>query len=401
MKNGRFVINMFISTVICLCLLTASFAIGEECGIGTAASCITLSDTTEYAYTTEYRNDPDRYPESGNVVVQEGKNGSKTDSWLITYEDGIATGSRYLGGEYTSPVTEIISVPTKGHTVETREETTTDIVPFQTRTVDDPDRMKGDPDKVIQEGKNGSKTLVYTVTYTDGMETNRVLKSETVTVEPVEKIVSVATGEYETTYETVTVEVPFETVYEDAPGWKVGEESVGQEGQNGLKEITYSVQKDKNGKEVSRKVSSEKTIKETINKTILRGTFVPTVTYEVVYVPDLPECDASRRNTDLDADCADWAMKMAQEDEVQHSDFGWGESVGGWGSIDEVVYGRHYEVISTQNGQLYSGNVSLGSHGGQMLAEGSTWGAGCVARSETQPDGSIVTVYFACARSTI
>ena len=138
MKNGRFVINMFISTVICLCLLTASFAIGEECGIGTAASCITLSDTTEYAYTTEYRNDPDRYPESGNVVVQEGKNGSKTDSWLITYEDGIATGSRYLGGEYTSPVTEIISIPTKGHTVETREETTTDIVPFQTRAVDDP-----------------------------------------------------------------------------------------------------------------------------------------------------------------------------------------------------------------------------------------------------------------------
>ena len=103
----------------------------------------------------------------------------------------------------------------------------------------------------------------------------------------------------------------------------------------------------------------------------------------------------------MDAACASWAMNMAQNNEVMHSGQGHGESVGGWGSIEQVLYGRDYTVISTQNGETYSGNVSLGSHGGEMLSNGYTWGAGCVARKETQPDGSINTVYFACARSVL
>ncbi len=398
MKTRSYMMKMMIAAMICLCAFICSFAMGEECGIGTAASCTMLSEVTEYDYTTEYRNDPDRYPESGNVVIQEGKNGVKTNNYLVLYEDGIATGYRDLGEEYTAPVTEIISVPVKGHTVETREEETTEILYFKTKTVEDPDRMKGEPDKIIQEGKNGSKTIVYTVTYTDGVETARNQKSETVTEQPVEEIVSVAAGEFSIIYETVTVETPYTTVYVDSPNMSVGDEWVDNECQNGLKEVTYAIKLDKDGKEISRSVSNEKTIHKLINKTIYRGTFVPTVTYEVVYVPDLPECDASRRDTGLDADCAEWAMLMAQEDKVQHSHLGFAESVGGWGSIDQVVYGREYSVISTQNGQMYTGNVSLGSHGGAGLRNSTIWGAGCVARKETQPDGSIVTVYFACAR---
>lgn len=385
--------------VIFACLACVSFANGEACGIGTAASCITESVTTEYTYTTEYRNDPDRFPESGNIVIQEGKNGSRTSRHMVTYEDGIETGWQELGEEFTAPVNEIVSVPSKGHTVEIKEETSNETILFTTRTDYDPNRMKGEKDQVVQEGKNGTKTIVYAVTYTDGIETNRTVKRESVTVKPVEKIISVATGEYDVVYETVTVAIPFETIYEDASGWCVGEEAVGNEGQDGEKEVTYRIQKDKNGNVVSRTVSDEKITKKAVNKIIYRGTFVPVVTYEVVYVPDLPECDASRRTTDLNNDCTEWAMKMAQENKVQHSNLGFGESVGGWGSIDEVVYGRDYSVISTQNGQLYNGIVSLGSHGGQCLAEGKTWGAGCVARTETQPDGSTQTVYYACARS--
>lgn len=399
MKTRSYMMKMMIAAMICLCAFISSFAMGEECGICTAASCTMLSEVTEYDYTTEYRNDPDRCPGSGNIVIREGKNGVMTSNFLVMYEDGIMTSYRSLGEEYTAPVNEIISVPAKGHTVKTREEETTETLYFQTRTVEDPDRMKGEPDKIIQEGKNGSKTIVYTVTYTDGVETARTQKSETVTEQPVEEIVSVAAGDFSIAYETVTVETPYTTVYVDAPNLLVGDEVIGSEGQNGLKEVTYAIKTDKVGMEISRSVSDEKTIQKLVNKTIYRGTFVPTVTYEVVYVPDLPECDASRRNEDLDADCAEWAMKMAQDDKVQHSFYsGHAESVGGWGSIDQVVYGRFYQVISTQNGQLYSGNVSLGSHGGECLRNSAIWGAGCVARSETQPDGSIVTVYFACAR---
>lgn len=391
---------ILILTMIVSCLVSVPFAYGEEeCGIGTAVSCVTETVTTEYAYTTEYRNDPDRYPESGNIVIQEGKNGSLTHSQRVIYEDGAVIGCEVVGEKYVAPVNEIISVPSKEHNVVTKEEEKTEIIYFTTKTVDDPSRIKGEPDQVVQEGRNGSKTVVYTVTYTDGAETGRAVKSESISVKPVEKIISVASGDYDISYETETIVIPFETVYQDAPNWCVGEEEVTTEGQNGEKVITYAVRKDNNGNVVSRTVSSEKVTKNVVNKVISRGTFVPVVTYTVVQLPDLPECDPSRRNTDLDSACIEWAMAMAQDNRVYHSDLGYGESVGGWGSVESLVYGRDYTVISTQDGQVYNYTVSLGSHGGEGLATGSIWGAGAVMRTETQPDGSSVNVYFACARS--
>ena len=205
--------------------------------------------------------------------------------------------------------------------------------------------------------------------------------------------------DYIVTYETVSVDIPFETVYEDAPNWYADEEKVLTEGRKGLKEITYAVTKDLNGNEISRTVSSEKIIQSPVNQVVCKGTFVPVITYAYVSVPDLPECDPDRRDAELDSACAQWAMKMAKDNRVYHSDLGFGESVGGWGSIDSMVYGRDYTVISTHDGQTYHYTVSLGSHGGEALAIGSKWGAGCVKRDETQPDGSTVAVFYACARS--
>ncbi len=281
----------------------------------------------------------------------------------------------------------------------TREETVQETVRYTTETVSDSDRPEGDPDIVVQEGRNGIRTVVYTVCYRNGTEISRTEKSSEITTPAVNRIISVATGEFTVSYETVTVTVPYTTVYEDAPNWRVGEEAVATEGQDGLKEVVYQVRKDKNGNEISRTVYSETITKNAVNKVIYRGTFVPVVTYTYVTVPDLPECDPDRRTAALDEACAEWAMTMALNDKVEHSNHDWGESVGAWASMDGVVYGRNYTVISTQNGQTYSGNVSLGSHGGEMLATGTIWGAGCVIRSETQPDGSTVDVYYACARS--
>ncbi len=387
-------------TIVC-CLVWIPFAGGEECGIDTAASCKPENVITVIPYETEYRSDPDRFPESGNIVIQEGVDGKTVVSYRITYENGIETGRILRGEEVTEPVSEIISVPSREHVIEVREETKTEAIHFTTKTVDDPDRPKGDPDLIRQEGKDGVRTIVYTVTYTDGAETDRTVKRDTVTEEPVEQIVSVAAGEFTVSYVTETEEIPFETVYEDSPNWRVGEEQVAAEGKNGQKEVTYEVRTGYDGKEISRKVSSEKITKNAVNQVIYRGTFVPVVTYEVVPLPDLPECDPALRSSEEDEACIEWAMKMAKEDKVQHSGLGHGESVGGWGSVDEVLYGRDYSVISTQDGQLYNGIVSLGSHGGQMLSNGYIWGAGGVARTETQPDGSTVTVYFACARSEL
>lgn len=206
------------------------------------------------------------------------------------------------------------------------------------------------------------------------------------------------------TYETVTVDIPFETEYIDAPNWPVGEEAVVTEGRNGQKEITYAVTKDPNGNEISRAVSSERIIQTPVNKVVYKGTFVPVITYEYVQVPDLPECDPSLRDSGIDAECAEWAMVMAKSNTVKHAPMGCChcESVGAWGSIDEILYGREYTVVIPQPGQVVTfENVSLGSHGGSGLCDGYRWGAGCVIRHETQPDGSVVSVFFACARSEL
>ena len=213
------------------------------------------------------------------------------------------------------------------------------------------------------------------------------------------KPAATATEEFTYSYVTEKQDIPYQTVYIDAPNWPKGETAVTQEGQNGQKEITYQIKKDKNGKEVSRTVSSEKVIKQVKNKEIYRGTFVSEVTYSVVDLQGFSGLDSDKRTSDMDAACTDWAMEMAKNDKVEHSDHDWGESVGAWGSADQVINGRDYTVISTQDGQTHSGNVSLESHGGEMLQDGDKWGAGCVVRSETQPDGSVVETYYAVARS--
>lgn len=50
--------------------------------------------------------------------------------------------------------------------------------------------------KTIQAGKDGEKTLTYEVTYTGGKETSRKLKSEVVTTQPVNEILSLGTYVY-------------------------------------------------------------------------------------------------------------------------------------------------------------------------------------------------------------
>lgn len=61
-------------------------------------------------------------------------------------------------------------------------------IPFTTATKDDNTLATGQT-QVAQEGSDGVKTYTYQVTYTDGVETERVLVSETVTTPPVEKII--------------------------------------------------------------------------------------------------------------------------------------------------------------------------------------------------------------------
>lgn len=78
--------------------------------------------------------------------------------------------------------------------MEHRRETRTQEIPFRTVTVEDPALAKGTR-QVRTEGTPGLKTLTYDVTLTDGTATDRKLVSETVTRQPVDRVVAVGTKE--------------------------------------------------------------------------------------------------------------------------------------------------------------------------------------------------------------
>lgn len=78
--------------------------------------------------------------------------------------------------------------------VETRSLTEDFTVKYATKKVDDDSLEKGE-EEVETEGKNGSGTRTYNVTYRDGKETSRELVVETVAEQPVDEVIHVGTKE--------------------------------------------------------------------------------------------------------------------------------------------------------------------------------------------------------------
>ena len=76
--------------------------------------------------------------------------------------------------------------------VYTKEVTISQSVPFTEQTVESGSLNKGET-KVTQEGVNGSKDIIYVVTYKGDKETDRQQKSEVITKQPVAKVTSVGT----------------------------------------------------------------------------------------------------------------------------------------------------------------------------------------------------------------
>ena len=85
---------------------------------------------------------------------------------------------------------DLVQVPT----VETREESQTQNIAF-TRTTKEDNTLPLGETKVVVAGKDGVRTIVYEVTYTNGVETKRTVKSDKVTTQPVTEVTAVGTHE--------------------------------------------------------------------------------------------------------------------------------------------------------------------------------------------------------------
>ena len=126
-------------------------------------------------------------------------------------------------GSLASPQPTITQPPSqppavKQAQVEVKPVTTTEAIPFTSTTVNDSNLDVGQT-RVQTEGVDGILTHTYQVTYTDGVETSRSAAVDTITTQPVTKVIAQGTrqpapscpnGTYVNTY-GATVCRPYES----------------------------------------------------------------------------------------------------------------------------------------------------------------------------------------------
>lgn len=228
--------------------------------------------TEEIPYETERNDNPDL--ESGiENVIQEGQVGELTITESVTYdESGEEISRKVISEEVTiEPIKEIIDVGTQVTRVV--EETKTEPVSFETERQENSNLEQG-TENVLQEGREGERTIVEEVTYVNDVETNRVVKSSEITIEPINEIIEFGTQVTETIEETKTEVINYEVERVANSTLNVGVENITQEGINGERTIIEEVTL-VNGEETDRRVVSDEITTEAVNKIIEYGTKVP------------------------------------------------------------------------------------------------------------------------------
>lgn len=153
-----------------------SFGTGIYKEFGHVAWAYRRPDGSVDVVDTEVRSGARKNYNSINEVIQ----------WFSAYNP------KYLGWTYWQSGIQVAENYTPKPVITTKEETKTAQVPFIMREEKDPTLAEGTR-KVIQKGVAGLRTIVYTVTYTDGKETSRKVKSEGITREPIDEVVAVGT----------------------------------------------------------------------------------------------------------------------------------------------------------------------------------------------------------------
>ena len=246
-----------------------------------------VTETEEIPFTSREEKNAD-LPEGTRNIKTPGQKGEKTIVYTVTYVDGKETKREKKSETVTKqPVEEVVEVGTKKAAVVTTQElTVTEPIPYGEQTVTNPGLPEGTRNVKIP-GENGEKTVVYTITLTDGVETKREKKSETVTKQPVDKVIEVGTKKAAviTTKEvTETEEIPFTKREEENPTLPEGTRNVKTPGEKGEKTIVYTVTYT-DGVETSRVVKSESVTKQPVEEVVEVGTkkpHVPVVTTKKV-----------------------------------------------------------------------------------------------------------------------
>jgi len=209
-----------------------------------------------------------------NTKVQ-GVDGEKEVTYTVTKADGVQVSKVKKSETVTKPAVDEVIEEGTGPVITTKEETKTEEVDFQVKEVQNPALPEG-VRNVTTPGKKGVRTIVYTVTYADGVETGRVEKSNTITTPAVDEVVEVgtkkATAPVVTTENVTETQVIYHgTITLSNPDLPKGTKRIKIAGVDGEKTVVYTITKT-NGVETSRVVRDEQITKTPITQVVEIGT---------------------------------------------------------------------------------------------------------------------------------
>ncbi|HEM3437680.1 ZmpA/ZmpB/ZmpC family metallo-endopeptidase [Streptococcus suis] len=255
----------------------------------------TLTHTEAIAFDVQEIYDAN-LAEGSREVEQKGQAGVRTIETKNYYADGVLIKSEQVSDVVTkAPVTEVVRVGTKTADVlgvETVVET--EELPFETIVTETEELYVGE-EKVVNEGKVGSKEVTTTYQTINGVRQPNPTVIEKVLEEPTTKEVLKGTKPIEgTESDTETVDIAFETEYVDDPTLLEGKTKVVTAGVNGSKTVTTTYQTIKGVRQENPTVTEEIT-KQPIKQVIARGTKVEKVPQ--VIITDLVENDDAKSAT--------------------------------------------------------------------------------------------------------
>lgn len=217
-------------------------------------------------------------PKGERKFVQEGRPGQVEKIYQLTYKDGILVKTDLISVKELRPALEQI-IHVGSQVSETKEIALTSVIPYNTIVRED--KFKPVTYRLVEvEGREGTQTDYYQVTYVNGKETQREYLRTVITTQPVNKVLVVGAGVERTVLVTEEEVISHQTEYRNDDTLQEGVTKVFQEGQDGLIHKTFEKYYF-NDEERSATLVDTKVIRKAVNRVILIGTKrITTITTE-------------------------------------------------------------------------------------------------------------------------
>ena len=209
-----------------------------------------------------------------------GKKGVLTKTYRYKVINGLrdeATKELVSSEVTVEPVAEVTLVGTRP-VVTTQEISEESEIPYGTQTQQNANLAKG-VKNTVRPGVKGKKKVTYTITLTDGIQTDKQVKNTEILTPAVDEIIEVGTKEEpvvpeRTRHENVRTEtVAFDIVNKDSDQLDLGQTQIETEGTPGVRTITEEWYADKDGVEIpgTRKVIGNAVTTQPVARVVLHG----------------------------------------------------------------------------------------------------------------------------------